>query len=216
MHSGKLKSILGLSVAGLLAGLAVRCPIPFFAKPSWENYIGAIFGIVLAAYFWFFQRAHSGWKALILIITSTGAYVGAILAAGGVYELTFPWLDGNPKNYGTLPAYAMFPGGAVGAFCVCGVALFLYSSSRQHLLRKALFCSVGGGLIAILAFIVTPVSKSGDQSSNSLFLLWPIGVAALLGTVLDEERESEAETVIWPEISILRSFDENVASKHKD
>jgi hypothetical protein len=216
MHSGKLKSILGLSVAGLLAGLAVRFPIPFFAKPSSENYIGAIFGIALAAYFWIFHRAHSVRKALCLVVTSTVAYVGALAATGWFYVLTFPWLDGNPKNYGNIPAYAMFPGGAVGALCVCGVALFLYCSNRHYLPTKALFCSVGGGLIAILAFLVSPVSKSADPSGNSLFLLWPIAVGAMLGTVLDEPRESEAEAVIWPEISILRSFEKGVASKHKD
>ena len=54
----------------------------------------------------------------------------------------------------TLAAMPCFPGGFVGALCVCGAAFLLYSSDTRGRLGRTIVCSLGGGTIAVIGFAV--------------------------------------------------------------
>lgn len=139
----RLIQIFGLSITGSVAAIGFFLLSPFLARHSGDGFAGLIFGIALALYFSLFHKVRSIWKASAMTASSTLAYNLAVMASFHFYEWSFQQFDRNPANYGNFPPYVLFPGGFVGAFCICGTALVLYSPQKRSLVIKTLLCSVG-------------------------------------------------------------------------
>lgn len=190
--------IFGLGLAGLLSGaLALLCaPLLGPTAP------GPTFGLAIALFLCLFGRERSAVKALVFCVASSASYLGALLAT--IYANgAIPHVASNSFD---PPAYIMTVGGAIGGFCVCAVALFLYSPVRRHLLTRALGCSLVSGVLGAAAYALGllfegPASTIPDSGFTSgtvtLFLVWPAGMGAVLGLALRLEPVPQDEGY-WP------------------
>ncbi len=198
MKAPSAKMTSGFGLAGLVSGsLALLCmPVLGMIAP------GPTFGLTIAVFLCLFAHERSVAKALVLCITSTASYVGALYStiyADGAVPHSISQASYSP------PAYVMLVGGVVGGFCVCTVALFLYSPVRKRIVVRALWCSLAGGALAVAGYALGslfegPVSTQGSSFSSeivTLFLIWPAGMGAVLGITLQLEPFSSDEGY-WP------------------
>jgi hypothetical protein len=200
-HSAKM--IFGLGLAGLLSGaLALLCaPLLGPTAP------GPTFGLAIAVFLWLFARERSIVKALVFCVASSASYIGALFAT--IYaDGAIPHVASNSFDASRYipPAYIMAVGGTIGGFCVCAVALFLYSKERRQLLTRALGCSLAAGVLGVAAYAfgllfegpASTIPGSGFSSAMvTLFLVWPAGMGAVLGFALHLEPVPQDEGY-WP------------------
>jgi hypothetical protein len=195
-HSAKM--IFGLGLAGLLSGVLALLCAPLLGPTA----PGPTFGLAIAVFLCLFARERSVVKALVLCVASSASYIGALFAT--IYaDEAIPHVASNSFD---PPAYVMTVGGVIGGFCVCAVALFLYSPERRHLLTRALGCSLAAGVLGVTAYSlgllfegpVSTIPGSGFSSGMvTLFLVWPAGMGAMLGFALQLEPVPQEEGY-WP------------------
>lgn len=194
--------ILGLGLAGLASGpLALLCGSllgvsAYFFSP------GATFGLTIALFLHLFAGERSVFKGLLFCVTCATSYIAGVLATI-LADMLIP--HPSPAGSTNPPAFVMIVGGAIGGFCVCAVALFLYSPDRKRLLGRTLWCSLAGGVIAVVgyavgSFFVGPAStqNSGESPGRiALLLVWPAGMGAVLGAALHLQPVTDDQGY-WP------------------
>ncbi|MGA8269949.1 MAG: hypothetical protein WB919_00190 [Candidatus Sulfotelmatobacter sp.] len=194
--------ILGLGLAGLLSGILTLLCMPLLGGAAGLFTPGAIFGLTIALFLCLFARERSVVKALALCVASSASYIGAYFATVFA-DMAIP--HGEPTQSVNPPAFIMIVGGVIGGFCVCAVALFLYSPERRRLLSRALWCSLAGGLLGLAGYAfgslfegAMSIQRSGEMPGMAtLFLVWPAGMGAVLGSVLQLEPVTH-DKGYWP------------------
>jgi hypothetical protein len=198
MKSHAAKMIVGFGLAGFASGILALLCMPIVGPTA----PGLTFGLTIAVFLGLFTRERSVVNALILCVTATTSYVGALLLTIYADELQPHIVFQAPYRPNS---YVVLVGGTAGAFCVCAVALFLYSPVRKHIVARAIGCALAGGVLAAAAYglgsaLEGPRPIQGSDFSSglvTLFLAWPTGMGAVLGVVLQLEPVSRDEGY-WP------------------
>jgi hypothetical protein len=207
--SGKKR--LAISVfgcAGVLSGiLTLYPPVPRDFPSESGNYVGAVFGVILSICLWVFHRQRSVGRSLAIVVSSTIAYIAAEFATIWAYE----WMPSlfHETRSADPPSYVMFVGGVVGALIISATVLLLYRDEDTKLGKGILICTLGGGVLGVLAYSLGSLFASQDSSRHGdipgmipLFIIWQAGVACLLEAVLPEPVRGGA-TEGSREVSIL-------------
>ena len=177
-----------LAIAGLIAGLlTIRPPVPLGADGEVDYLTGGVwFGLLLAAYFFVFQRDRSIGKALSITAVSTAALWIAFwstLFAYGRFRA-----PSSGEHAPPVPVVAWFVGGVIGAFIV-STTTFLYGTSREAVWKKILFLTISGGLLGIAGHeagtipMLGALAPQSDTTPSILFVIWQTGVGFVMGLV---------------------------------
>jgi hypothetical protein len=202
--------IAGLVLAGFASGILSVISLEVFSNiPQLEPFRlglylpGAIFGVIVWAYYAIFSGVRSWVTLLALIAACIGAYFSAVqLTASEIVDFR---LLGDSSFY-----VSIFLSGMVGAFLVLAAAQFLLATNRRWktILNAALRWSLAGGALGVagwtlggslgkvlwLALHAVHLTASDlsfeaavrNQTVNlfSLFALWQACMAALLGWLI--------------------------------
>lgn len=214
--------IAGLAVAGLASGVLSAISGELFSNipklQEWRLLIyvqGAIFGVIVSAYFAIFLRVRSWARLLLLIAASEAAYFLAIVL--GVYTV----VSFRPLGWSMDSAtyVGMFLGGLVGAFVLLTAAQLLLPTSRKWkvVLTRTILWSLAGGLLGVVGYALggslgkllwlalhavrltfTDVSlddavRSETTNFFSLFVVWQTCMAPLLGWLVSKKSATQAE-----------------------
>jgi hypothetical protein len=191
--TGLIAALLTVAVPWLIG--RVGLPIVIFTG----NFIGGIFGIVIAVYFWIFLGERSAWRLLAFILASTVAYIAAMFATM-FSTMAMPLSHGGPwASTGTDVSVGGFLiGGAVGGFIVFLAALICFSErklSRAFLTALELSSvgailgglgwaagpSLGNSILHVIGETVNPYTNAQAACSYSLFLVWQTGMGLTIG-----------------------------------
>lgn len=214
--------IAGLALAGFASGVLSAISAELFSNiPRLQElrlviYVqGAIFGVILSAYYAIFSRVRSWARLLSLIAASEAAYFLAVVA--GVYAV----VSFRPLEWSRESAFygAMFLGGLVGAFVLLAASQLLLSTrpkSKAVLTRAALW-SLAGGLLGAVGFALggslgkvlwlalhaigltfTDTELEGavrNETTNffSLFVVWQTCMAPMMGWLVSKGSAAQPE-----------------------
>ncbi len=197
--AGLIAGLLTIVVPSLIGRLGL--PIAIFTG----TFVGDIFGVVIAVYFWIFLGERSAWRLLGFVLASTAAYIAAMFAT--IYSaMAMPLSRGGPwASTGTDVSVGGFLiGGAVGGFVVFLGALICFSErklSRTFLtalelspvgailggLGWAAGPSLGNPILHVIGETVNPYTNAQAACSYSLFLVWQAGMGLTLGWLFSRE-----------------------------
>src|SRR5579862_3463739 len=189
---GFIAALLTIAVPWLIGLL--NLPIIVFTG----SFIGDIFGIAIAVYFWIFLGERSIWRSAGFVLASAVAYMVAVFTT--IWSVWFlPGTRGGPwASTGTDVSVGGFLiGGAVGGFIVFLAALIFFKERAQpRSWLTVLGGSVAGAILAALGWAAGPslgnpilrvtgetVNPYGDAQaacSYSLFLIWQAGMGLAL------------------------------------
>jgi hypothetical protein len=197
--AGFVAALLTIAVPWLIGRL--HLPVLIFTG----SFIGDIFGIVIAVYFWIFLGERSIWRSAGFVLASAVAYQVAVTTT--IWSGWFvPDTHGGPwASTGTDVSVGGFLiGGAVGAFIVFLAALLFFP--RQRLSRVSLIALQGSAAGAILGALgwaagpslgnpivdvlgKTPNSYTNAQAacSYSLYLVWQSGIGLAIGWLFSSQ-----------------------------
>lgn len=208
------------ATAGVLAGVAsavltvvlppavARAGSPFYLGALFGNFIGDIFGVVMAAFFFVLGRVRSIPRLLAFVLACAIGYLAALLStifsaeAIGLAQQT----TSTAGNLAGAPVLAFFLGGAAGAAIVLFAFFFLFSAEANigQMLGKALAGTVAGGVLGALgwflgpllgtplaSFFGAPQPRVGPPSDTvyyySIFFVLQGGTGLVLGYFLADE-----------------------------
>ncbi len=194
LATGFIAALLTVSVPWLIG--QVNLPIVIFTG----NFIGDIFGIVIAVYFWVFLSQKSVWRLLGFVLASAVAYIAAEFTT--IYSaMVMPHSVGGPwASTGTDVSVGGFLiGGAVGGFIVSLAAVLCFSeeTDRSRTNLTVLIGSVAGAILGGLGWAAgpalgypilhvigetpNPYTNAQAACSYSLFMVWQTGMGFTIG-----------------------------------
>ena len=211
MSGRKQLAIAVFGCAGILSGiLTLHPPLPRdFARES-GVYLGAVFRVILSICLSVFHSPRSVGRSLAIVMSSTVAYIAAMLATIGA-DMWLPAFFNSTRSGGDPPSYVMFVGGVVGALIISATVLLLYRDEGTKLRKGILRCTLGGGGLGVLGYSLGFLFASQDSSHYRdmpgmipLFVIWQAGMAGLLEAVLPEPVRGASKGG-FREVSILQS-----------
>lgn len=170
------------------------------------QFIGDIFGIVFAAYFWVFFGQRSIWRLLGFAVASAVAYIAAESAT--IYSaMVMPHSVGGPwASTGTDVSVGGFlVGGGVGGFIVSLAAVLCFSEARDRsrtlstVLSGSVAGAVLGGLgwaagpslghpiLSVLGETRNPYTNAQAACSYSVYLVWQTGMGLVIGWLFSRQ-----------------------------
>jgi len=203
--------ILGLTLAGILSGLlTIAAPriLALVGLSDAFSFIGGVFGLVVAGYFWVFRGIRSISAVLGFVLISALAFYAAIMVTRFIpYHLTF--LDFSGGKNDEIRTDLFFTSGCLGAIIVF-VAFFVFllpERKPDRLLFKSISLSLFGGVLGVSGWVLGPTfgkalwfvfktlhlgepaqsahpHPSGDEEYfYSLFVVWQSGIAFVMGVL---------------------------------
>jgi hypothetical protein len=208
-RAGPRTRALSFALVGCLAGLATcSCARLIALLPeSLADLVGCVFGLLLCAHFWLFDRIRSVWRSLGFVAASTLAYLAATsegMHAKALWPVKLSLFGLHPYEINIL-----LVGGFIGAG-ILFLALCFYFPVRQAapalLLKFGIFV-VAGSLLGVIGYALGPylgaviwhllyflhlgepsqarqLQPSNDTASlYSLYVVWQSGIATLIAVL---------------------------------
>lgn len=178
-----LLAIAGLASAALTLG-------NFIPGDLGQYSVGFTFGLALTIYFVLREGVRNPAKIFAFLAACTAAYQAAVSTAVGMDRI-FPATGSMGSARLDIPMPVFFGAGCVGAFLVLAAGLFLFGPRdiSGDSIAKVLLWSLGGGLLGVLGGGADSLRTKGTyQNFFLLYLVWQPGAAALLGWLLNRER----------------------------
>lgn len=159
---------------------------------------GLSFGLLIPLYFRVYARVGSAWTFLAFLLASIAAFQASMCAAFMMRLL----LPANLNDPVTGPS--LFAGGVVGGFIVLMAGSILFGRSQDNPAKlRVLSASLAAGVLGVagwsagrvLGLPPTPVKdfwRLNGPGFFSLYAVWQIGTALLLGWVVICERAASA------------------------
>jgi hypothetical protein len=205
-------SVVALALAGWASGCASLCSLHyvFYLAPL----IPLVFGLAIAVCLRRFWGVRQFGRLSLFLATSLVFYYVAFFLSFYAAALTSNFKLGSASP-AKIHAIAFFPGSFLGAFGIFIASLFLVSPGTQSesALKKSALFSLGSGLSGVLGWALGPslgrlvwftldrwhltekAQTSEIASANltfnlySLYLVWQVGTALLLGLCLWQEQQ---------------------------
>lgn len=218
MLTSKANHCLALACAGLLSGFLTCTGGHFLELlgDKGQNgffFIGAIFGLVLILYWWIFQGFRSFWRSAALVLACAAAYFCAFWGTMSLRQF-LSFLSSVTGLHLPQEFEICLTGGIIGgAIVFLSAVLFLPNRAQwKHVpLNLLVFCFLSG-LLGIVGWASGPYlgtgiwhllkathlaeryqysqtqPSGGANNFYSLFMIWQVGAALLLGLLLARPR----------------------------
>lgn len=218
-----------LAFAGFVSGL-LSCASGRFLElfgPASDFFIGAIFGFVLIFYWRVFQGFRSFWRSAAFLLVCIAAYFCAIICGVNAPPFLLFLSPLMPRQLAHEFEVCLTGGILGGAIVFLAAVLFLPNRAQwKHVPLNLVAFALLSGLLGILGWALgpylgppiwyllqathlaqqyrsSPDQPSGGVNFHSLFVVWQLGAASLLGLLLARPRPSLAGPTRQDESELL-------------
>jgi len=179
--------LLGFTLTGLIAGL-LSCALvkmPFAgAHDKVYFFVGAMLGVALPMYLWFFEDRRSLWRAVVFLIASTCAYYAAMTA--GLFSMRALTglklsLFGINREETTLMLVGGFLGGAM--VYLAFALLYCRGIRAGAFFLGWILIALLGSLLAIAGYALGAhlAHPNSDAQIYTLYIVWQGLISCALG-----------------------------------